>query len=255
MLCDNALHSATRSEFCGCVIVYFCAWDVLNSLVSFLPAKHRKWMIFGTIVQQQSETWHWVSWFFRDALRPGPLPSSPGYRLCCWLGGVSVLWGRRCCVLCSDLITHDNMVFQQEQVPSSPVFSPIQLPIMPGNNALSPDSALAADIFDHYCAAQTFKGILSHYRRLCATLNLKPGKFPVFYPKLKVSCGSLTFVSFDYCFFSHRCNFYKEVCCNIVALLLRCIVCITRHWCECYLFVLALRLSTDLINTFSTGGI
>lgn len=48
------------------------------------------------------------------------------------------------------------------------------------------DPALAEQEFDHFCAAQTLKGILGHHRRLCAALNLTPGRWPEFYPKLKV---------------------------------------------------------------------
>lgn len=52
---------------------------------------------------------------------------------------------------------------------------------------VSPDSALAADIFDQFCSAYTLKSILGHFRHLCDVLKIKPTNFPQFYPKLKVS--------------------------------------------------------------------
>jgi hypothetical protein len=53
--------------------------------------------------------------------------------------------------------------------------------------ALSQELALAADIFDQFCAANTLKTILGHFRHLCDLLHIKPTNFPNFYPKLKVS--------------------------------------------------------------------
>lgn len=50
---------------------------------------------------------------------------------------------------------------------------------------VSPDSALASDIFDQFCAAGTLKAILHHHRHLCDVLKIKPTNFPHFYPKLK----------------------------------------------------------------------
>ena len=43
----------------------------------------------------------------------------------------------------------------------------------------------ASDHFDHLCAAQTLRSILTHHRRLCYALDLAPARFPDFYPKLK----------------------------------------------------------------------
>ena len=51
---------------------------------------------------------------------------------------------------------------------------------------VSPDAALASDIFDQFCSAATLKSMLGLYRRLCDTINLRPTHFPLFYPKLKV---------------------------------------------------------------------
>ncbi|XP_065222209.1 F-actin-monooxygenase Mical isoform X2 [Planococcus citri] len=50
---------------------------------------------------------------------------------------------------------------------------------------LSPELALASDLFDKFCGAATLKTILCNYRNLCEILNLKPTNFPQFYPKLK----------------------------------------------------------------------
>jgi len=47
------------------------------------------------------------------------------------------------------------------------------------------DSALAGEIFDHFCNAGTLKSILRSYRYLCEVLRLKPNQLPYFYPKLK----------------------------------------------------------------------
>ena len=51
---------------------------------------------------------------------------------------------------------------------------------------VSPEVALASDVFDHFCSATTLKTILGHHRHLCELLHLKPNVFPLFYPKLKV---------------------------------------------------------------------
>ncbi|XP_043242534.1 F-actin-monooxygenase Mical-like isoform X2 [Amphibalanus amphitrite] len=48
----------------------------------------------------------------------------------------------------------------------------------------------ASDHFDHLCAAQTLRSILTHYRRLCTALDLRPARFPDFYPRLKASLQS-----------------------------------------------------------------
>ena len=50
---------------------------------------------------------------------------------------------------------------------------------------LSPESAAAAELFDQFVNAQTFKGVLGTFRLLCDTLRIKPTNFPNFYPKLK----------------------------------------------------------------------
>ncbi len=47
------------------------------------------------------------------------------------------------------------------------------------------DSSLAAEIFDHFCAASTLKSILRAFRLLCETTRLKPAELPQFYPRLK----------------------------------------------------------------------
>ncbi|XP_068242855.1 F-actin-monooxygenase Mical isoform X2 [Palaemon carinicauda] len=51
--------------------------------------------------------------------------------------------------------------------------------------APSPESALAADVFEQLCTASTFKSVLHHYRHLCDVLKLKPTNIRHFYPKLK----------------------------------------------------------------------
>ena len=45
------------------------------------------------------------------------------------------------------------------------------------------DAALASEIFDHFCNAQTFKSILRSFRHMCEALRLKPCQFPSFYPR------------------------------------------------------------------------
>jgi hypothetical protein len=51
--------------------------------------------------------------------------------------------------------------------------------------SLTIDTALANEIFNHFCGAQTFKSILRAFRHLCEILRLKPCQFPMFYPRLK----------------------------------------------------------------------
>ena len=51
---------------------------------------------------------------------------------------------------------------------------------------VSPEVALASDVFDKLCSANTLKTILGFHRHLCDLLHLKPGPFPQFYLKLKV---------------------------------------------------------------------
>ncbi|XP_045458075.1 F-actin-monooxygenase Mical [Melitaea cinxia] len=53
-----------------------------------------------------------------------------------------------------------------------------------------PECALAAEMFDHFCAAGTMKQILALHREICNTLNLKPNRLPDFYPKLKAKLTS-----------------------------------------------------------------
>ncbi|KAG7313585.1 hypothetical protein JYU34_000737 [Plutella xylostella] len=55
----------------------------------------------------------------------------------------------------------------------------------------APANALAAEMFDHLCAAGTMKQILALHREICNTLNLKPNRLPDFYPilKAKLSCS------------------------------------------------------------------
>lgn len=57
---------------------------------------------------------------------------------------------------------------------------------MDTRRTVSPESALASDIFDKFCSANTLKSILAHYRQLCSVLRIKPTHFPDFYPRLKV---------------------------------------------------------------------
>ena len=52
---------------------------------------------------------------------------------------------------------------------------------------VSPEVAMASEVFDKLCLANTLKTILGHHRHLCDLLHLKPGPFPQFYLKLKVS--------------------------------------------------------------------
>ncbi|XP_037074492.1 F-actin-monooxygenase MICAL2-like, partial [Pollicipes pollicipes] len=86
---------------------------------------------------------------------------------------------------------------------------------MPDNNGLSVESTQASDHFDQLCAAQTLKGILGHYRKLCAALNLTPAQFPEFYPKLKANLQSWKalglFAKFDKRA-SHKCYNRGQAC-------------------------------------------
>lgn len=52
--------------------------------------------------------------------------------------------------------------------------------------AVSPELALASDLFDKFCGAATLKTVLGNYRNLCEILHIKPTNYPQFYPKLKV---------------------------------------------------------------------
>lgn len=55
---------------------------------------------------------------------------------------------------------------------------------------VSPETALASEVFDQLCAATTLKAILHHHRHLCDILKIKPTNFTQFYPKLKAKLGS-----------------------------------------------------------------
>ncbi|KXJ75667.1 hypothetical protein RP20_CCG011307 [Aedes albopictus] len=46
-------------------------------------------------------------------------------------------------------------------------------------------ASLAAEMFDHFCAATTMRQILGLYRNMCDILNLRPGPLNEFYPKFK----------------------------------------------------------------------
>jgi len=47
------------------------------------------------------------------------------------------------------------------------------------------DSAMAGEVFDHFCSASTLKSILRSFRYLCDVLRLKPAQLTHFYPRLK----------------------------------------------------------------------
>ncbi|XP_053694441.1 F-actin-monooxygenase Mical isoform X2 [Sabethes cyaneus] len=55
------------------------------------------------------------------------------------------------------------------------------------NPAISEHEAasLAAEMFDHFCAATTMRQILGLYRNMCDILGLRPGPLNEFYPKFK----------------------------------------------------------------------
>ncbi|KAG1678091.1 [F-actin]-monooxygenase MICAL3 [Nymphon striatum] len=57
--------------------------------------------------------------------------------------------------------------------------------LRPNKTLLSPESALASEIFDQFVNASTFKSILNLHRQMCDTLRIKPSTFPSFYVKLK----------------------------------------------------------------------
>ncbi|KAJ8665000.1 hypothetical protein QAD02_006662 [Eretmocerus hayati] len=50
---------------------------------------------------------------------------------------------------------------------------------------VSPEVAMAAEVFDQFCNAATLKSILGHFRHLCDLLKIKPTNIHQFYPKLK----------------------------------------------------------------------
>ncbi|KAK7790107.1 hypothetical protein R5R35_007081 [Gryllus longicercus] len=60
----------------------------------------------------------------------------------------------------------------------------------PRKQPVSPEVALASDVFDQFCNASTLKTILGHHRHLCELLRIKPTAFPQFYPKLKLKLRS-----------------------------------------------------------------
>lgn len=66
-----------------------------------------------------------------------------------------------------------------------PRATPVGLP-----QAMSPESALASDIFDQFVSAGTFKAALSTYRQMCDVLQLSPSPLPAFYPRLKAKLRS-----------------------------------------------------------------
>ncbi|XP_063986319.1 F-actin-monooxygenase MICAL3 isoform X6 [Diachasmimorpha longicaudata] len=51
--------------------------------------------------------------------------------------------------------------------------------------AVSPEVAMANEVFDQFCNATTLKSILGHFRHLCDLLNMRSNTFPQFYPKFK----------------------------------------------------------------------
>lgn len=77
-------------------------------------------------------------------------------------------------------------------------------------HAVSPDSALASDVFDQFCSANTFKSILGLFRHLCDILHIKPTTFPQFYPKLKVCI-----------FYTWRCMLYVIIIIKMAKLCVR----------------------------------
>lgn len=44
----------------------------------------------------------------------------------------------------------------------------------------------AINIFNCFCTSNSMKEVLCLHREMCRTLKLRPGKFPDYYPKLKV---------------------------------------------------------------------
>ncbi|CAL1685229.1 unnamed protein product [Lasius platythorax] len=54
----------------------------------------------------------------------------------------------------------------------------------------SPEIALASEVFDQFCSANTLKSILGYYRQLCELLKVRPNIINQFYPKLKAKLRS-----------------------------------------------------------------
>ncbi|XP_076311448.1 molecule interacting with CasL isoform X1 [Tachypleus tridentatus] len=63
-------------------------------------------------------------------------------------------------------------------------------PHLGGATPMSPESAMASDVFDQFLCAGTFKATLSTYRYLCEVLRIKPTNYSTFYPKLKAKLRS-----------------------------------------------------------------
>ena len=82
---------------------------------------------------------------------------------------------------------------------------------------MSPESAQAADIFEKFIAASTFKSVLNHYRQMCELLRIRPNNIRHFYPKLRAKLKSwkaqALWVKFDKRA-NHKCYNHGKACAN-----------------------------------------
>ncbi|XP_054289539.1 F-actin-monooxygenase Mical-like isoform X2 [Macrosteles quadrilineatus] len=103
---------------------------------------------------------------------------------------------------------------------------------------VSQELALAADIFDQFCTANTLKTILGHFRHLCDVLHIKPTNFPNFYPKLKANLKSwkaqALWIKFDKRA-AHKCYNRGKACPNTRVLVIGGGPCGLRAAIECQL--------------------
>ena len=90
-----------------------------------------------------------------------------------------------------------------------------------GNSAapviMSPESSQAADVFEKFIAAGTFKSVLSHYRHMCELLKLRPNSIKHFYPKLRSKLktwkAQALWTKFDKRA-NHKCYNHGKACAN-----------------------------------------
>ncbi|XP_064489852.1 F-actin-monooxygenase MICAL3-like isoform X1 [Ornithodoros turicata] len=89
--------------------------------------------------------------------------------------------------------------------------------------AMSPESALASDLFDQFVSAGTFKAALSTYRQICDLLQLAPSPLPLFYPRLKTKLRSWRAASLWTKLdkrASHKCYNRGKACSNVRVLII-----------------------------------
>ena len=73
----------------------------------------------------------------------------------------------------------------EEAVERSAMAANAAAPLVRAPSLTTVDAAVAGEVFDHFCSANTLKSILRSFRYLCEALRLKPAQMPHFYPRLK----------------------------------------------------------------------